>query len=74
MFVQAVAVDSTCDLQMYLELVINKNISSWDAWYAHIIHYFWTLVLYFYYFIYGVIWTNHYDMGYGVGMITQTLF
>ena len=68
MFAQGIAIDNTCSLEMFFKLLVEKYIVSWEAWYAHLIHYFWTLTLYFFYFLYGVVWTNQYDMGYAVGM------
>ena len=35
---QAVAINSTCGLEQYFWLLREKYISSWDLWYAHIIH------------------------------------
>ena len=66
-FTQIVAINYQCDLDKYLWMIREKYVSNWDEWLAHIIFKFFTIVEFFFYFIYGVVWKNRYDMGFAIG-------
>ena len=64
-----VAIDEACDLDLYFAHLREYYISNWQLWYAHIIHYFFSIMCYFFYFVYGIVWSNEYDQGLAIGII-----
>ena len=54
-------------------MVREKEVLSWHDWYAHVVHWFWSMVLYFYYGLYGIVWSDYYDIGYAIGMEVRIL-
>ena len=53
---EAVTIDAACYFSTILWILKSTYITNWQAFYARLVHYFWTLVLYTNYFIYGVVY------------------
>ena len=71
---QLVYIDSICYLDTYYELLRRQYVSDWEVWYGNLVHHYWTLTIYFFYYIYGAIWNSHYDMAFAVGIYTKIIF
>ena len=72
-FTQSVAVNDICDLDYYFWMVREKYVTSWHEWYAHVVHWMWSIFLYFFYGLYGIVWSDYYDIGYAIGMQVRIL-
>ena len=57
-FTQSMAINDECDLDWFLWLIAQEYIADWDKFYAKLVHNFWSLIQYFFYFIYGAVWEN----------------
>ena len=43
-------------------------------WYGNLVHNWWTLTQYFFYFVYGAVWADQYDMALAIGIYFRTIF
>jgi len=65
--------DQDCQLEDYFWSLKLNMVVSWDERYANVVHNFWHLVNYLFYFVYGVVWTNYYDMAFAAGVFVRIL-
>ena len=67
-------IDAACYFSTLIVVIKNTYIMNWQAFYAKMVHYFWTLFLYVNLFIYGTVWDSKVDQGIAVGYISQIMF
>ena len=67
-------IDSICYLDTYYTLLRRQYVSDWETWYGNLVHHYWTLTVYFFYFVYGAVWNTQYDMAFAVGIYMKVIF
>ena len=58
---------------MLIYLTQQYYIVDYDLAYANLAHTYWTIMEYFFLFVYGTVWDSKYDMGFATGVLMQIL-